>query len=310
MTIDHSRAHIGPSPQTFERPSERIAPLRRPSGGLAMLAIDQREALRAMMSDSTGGVHVSDSRLRDFKVDAARILTPYASAVLVDHQFGWDAVLAAGAVAPDCALISSADLFHASESELVSESTIDPGVDLDVVAGQGAAAAKLLVLWREDEPASGRVQMVLEFVDRCHRAGLAAIIEPVVRARRDGGPIDLDGQIAAAAHELGDLGADLYKAQVPFGAREEDTALLDAYRALDDVVASPWVVLSSGVAPEDFGRAVRLAVRAGASGFLAGRAVWAPSLAAANPAADMEEHATTRLQVLAECVDEELAARA
>jgi sulfofructosephosphate aldolase len=310
MTIDQTRGHADEAVAARTPLTDRIAALRRPSGGLAMLAIDQREALRAMMSDAAGGAEVSDDEVRAFKVNAARILTPYASAVLVDHQFGWDAVLDEGAVDPGCALISSADLFISGDTELVGDSVIDPDVDLHAVAAQGAAAAKLLVLWREDEPASGRVDMVRDFVDRCHRAGLAAIIEPVVRARRDGAPSDLNGPITTAAQELGSLGADLYKAQVPFGGRADDDELLAACRAITDAVASPWVVLSSGVAASDFPRAVRLAVAAGASGFLAGRAVWAPSLAAADTIADLTDHATIRLQDLGACVDEALTARA
>ena len=309
MTIDQSREKDSTSPATHAPSPDPIAALRRPSGGLAMLAIDQREALRSMMSDAADDGHVSDDRLREFKVDAARILTPYASAILIDHQFGWDAVLSADVVAPTCALISSADEFLSSATELVSESRIDTSVDLRRAAQQGAVAAKLLVLYRADEPSSDRIRLVDAFVERCRDAGLAAIIEPVVRDSRDGRPADLGTQVVAAAHELGNLGADLYKAQVPFAGNADDDVLIGECRAVTEAVASPWVVLSSGVAPTSFPRAVRLAVRAGASGFLAGRAIWAPSLSAASPSDDMAVHATARLQALGECVDEELHAR-
>ena len=53
--------------------------IARSSGALAMVAVDQREALRGMLapfqSDS-----VSDSQLTHFKVDVARELSPFASA--------------------------------------------------------------------------------------------------------------------------------------------------------------------------------------------------------------------------------------
>lgn len=285
-----------------------LAALRRPSGGLAMLAIDQREALRVMLSEQAG-TDVADEEVSSFKVAAARALTPYASAVLIDHQFGWDPVLSAGVVAPGCALISAADRLVPDHGELVGESSLDADVDLDAVAAQGAVAAKLLILWREDEPARTRIELAEDFIDRCHRAGLAAIIEPVTRHRIDGQESDLDVGIQIAAEELGDLGADLYKAQVPFGGSADDDTTIEACRRLTDTIASPWVVLSSGVSPDQFPRAVRLAVRGGASGFLAGRAVWRQSLTAADVAADLARNAVARLQELSSCVDEALASR-
>jgi tagatose 1,6-diphosphate aldolase len=51
-------------------------------------------------------------------------------------------------------------------------------------------------------------------------------------------------------------------------------------RALDEAARVPWVILSAGVGPREFALNVELAVEAGASGFLAGRAVWWDALAA------------------------------
>lgn len=45
----------------------------------------------------------------------------------------------------------------------------------------------------------------------------------------------------------------------------------------------PWVILSSGVDADIFGRAVSIAMKGGASGFLAGRAVWASVVGAQDP---------------------------
>ena len=136
-----------------------LSALQRPSGGYAMLAVDQREAMRNMFAAHTESP-VTDQDLRDFKVTATRILTPHASAVLVDKQFAFDAVVADGAVAPGCGLITSADHFESAHGELVGEVTIDETVDPAEARSQGAVAMKLLVLWREDEPAGPRIDMV------------------------------------------------------------------------------------------------------------------------------------------------------
>ena len=85
--------------------------ITRPSGGFAMLAVDQREAMRLMFAAAGAPVPVTDQHLTDFKVNAAKILSPYASAILVDQQFCYRQILEQQAVAKSCATIVAADDF-------------------------------------------------------------------------------------------------------------------------------------------------------------------------------------------------------
>lgn len=276
--------------------------LTRPSGAFAMLAVDQREAMRAMFAEFGDGP-ISDTQVADFKLAAIRALTPYASAVLVDRQFAWDRTVAEGAVAPGCGLIAAADEFHPGPDELVGEVTIDRAMEPARVKAQGAAAMKLLVLWRPDEPAEPRVAMVREFVARCQGAGLASIIEPISRKPRDGRPWDWNAGVLAAARELGGLGADLYKAEVPLHGEGNEAAIRAGCAALTRALPCPWVVLSSGVPQELFPRAVEFACREGAAGFLAGRAVWRAVIGQADTAAALQADAVPRLRALGDLVD-------
>lgn len=285
-----------------------LAALQRPSGGYAMLAVDQREAMRNMFAEHTD-LPVTDQDLQDFKVQATAILSPHASGVLVDRQFAFDAVVEQQAVGAGCGLIASADHFESAHGELVGDVTIDRLVDPARVKAQGAVAMKLLILWREDEAAAGRVAMVEEFVERCQQVGLISIIEPVARGRIDGKPSDTEAGVLAAARELGRLGADLYKAEVPLKGQGSADVIRRACAEITEAVASPWVVLSSGVPQETFPDAVRLAMSEGASGFLAGRAVWASCIGAADVEADLRTSAVARLQRLSAIVDEQMAAR-
>lgn len=286
-----------------------LSALQRPSGGYAMLAVDQREALRQMMADQSGAP-VSDREVIDFKLTAARILTPYASAVLIDQQFAFDEAVAAGVVDPACGLIASADHFTSAHGELVGEVAIDRSRDFAQLRDQGAVAAKLLVLHRPDGGRDERREMVAEFVELCHRADLISIIEPVSRKPLSDVAWDWAEGVVAAAQELGALGADLYKAEVPrHGAGDPEQVRQDC-RALAEAIDSEWVVLSSGVAEQDFGDAVRIACEQGASGFLAGRAVWASSLSAPDVAADLATNAVARLRSYAAIVDDVMGARA
>lgn len=290
------------APATLTR-SEGLGRISRPSGAFAMLAVDQREAMRAMFAEHQGEP-VSDTTLTDFKVAATRVLSPHASAVLVDKQFAFDQVVSAAAVSPTCGLIAAADRFIAGNGEFVTAVEIDPDVDPGQVRDQGAVAMKLLVIHRPDEPAADRVAMVEQFVDRCRAAGLVSIIEPVAKAPRDGGSWDWDDCVVAAARELGGLGADLYKAEVPRKGQGPEDDIRRRCAQITAAVESPWVVLSSGVPAGVFPRAVELACREGASGFLAGRAVWASVIGSDDVERDLHEIAVPRLRSLGQLVDE------
>ena len=279
-----------------------LTALQRPSGAFAMVAIDQREALRNMFAEHTDAP-VPDATLTEFKLDAARALSPHASAMLVDRQFAWDQVVAQQVVADECGLIASADHFEAAHGELVGRVTIDRGVDPQAVRAQGAVALKLLVLYRPDGGSEERVSMVTEFVDLCRSDGLISIVEPVSRAPLGGGDWDWDAGVLAAAEELGSLGADLYKAEVPLHGDGPAAEVARRCELITATVASPWVVLSSGVREEVFPAAVETACRAGASGFLAGRAVWASCIGAPDVGHALRTAAVDRLRRLGDLVD-------
>ena len=186
---------------------------------------------------------------------------------------------------------------------------IDRAIDPHKAREMGAKAMKLLVLWREDEPAEERLAMVAEFVQRCRSAGLVSIIEPVVRPPRRGWEFDRESAIVAAAAELGCTDADLYKAEMPLGGKGDEQTLLAACQKLHEQMKMPWVILSSGVDADIFGRAVRIAMKGGASGFLAGRAVWASVVGAQDPQTMLRDVSVPRLQRLAEIVDEGISQR-
>ncbi|HEY3559451.1 MAG TPA: aldolase [Kribbella sp.] len=285
-----------------------LSVLTRPSGGFAMLAVDQREAMRAMFA-AHQDAPVSDEQVTRFKLAAASILTPYASGVLIDKQFAFDQAVAAGVVDDGCGLIAAADHFIAGPDEFVAEVEIDTAVVPEAVRDQGAVALKLLVIHRPDGDPAVRIRMVEEFVARCRAAGLISIIEPVSKAPRDGRDWDWDDGVLAAARELGALGADLYKAEVPLRGQGDAGEIRRRCEAITAAVDSPWVVLSSGVPHELFPDAVRIACSAGASGFLAGRAVWASVIGSADVEHDLRTISVPRLQQLGAVVDEAMERR-
>lgn len=278
--------------------------LARPGGGLAMVAMDQRESLRTMFDDAGTG-RPPDDVLTAFKLAVARELGPLASGFLIDRRYGFDQLRDDRLLPDGCGLILAVDDLTQDDGGPVEETALDPDFVAEDSDLDGVAAVKLLVIWRRDELREHRVELARTFVERAAERGVLSVLEPVVRAtpaELDRGAWDLNAAIAEAARELSPLGPSLYKAQVPSAGAGDPAALLDACRALDDAVTGPWVVLSQGVRQDRFPAAVEAACRAGASGFLAGRALWSDVVG--GPLTELAARSAPRLRRLTEIVDE------
>jgi sulfofructosephosphate aldolase len=279
-----------------------LGALARGSGTFVMVAMDQRESLRAMLGEHHPGP-IEDERLVRFKLAVARELSPYASGLLIDREFGFEPLAREGALADGCGLLLAADAIVPEPGNPVGDTTLDPGLDVEQAAAEGVVALKLLVVWRDDADRARRLELAERFVDLARTAGLASIVEGVVRPADDGGSFDRDGAIVEAARELAGVRPSLYKVEVPLHGQGKPAELERRCREIDAAVDCPWVVLSSGVDTTDFPAAVESACRAGASGILAGRAVWRDTLAADDPTELLRTRSVPRLVRLAEIVD-------
>lgn len=267
-----------------------------------MVAVDQREALRGMYQ-AKGMEVVSDQTLTDFKVSVARELSHLASGLLVDLDFGLRQIVEADALAKNCGLIAAADLLIGPAGGAATDTAIDDRVNPAEMKKLGAVAMKLLILYRADEDPQVRALMAKEFSDSCKEHGLISLIEIIVKPPKSGGDFDREREIVAAAKEASTWDFDLYKAEVPFGAKASDSEVSSVYQKMHDAIGKPWVVLSNGVAKEDFERAVSLACKSGAQGFLAGRAVWADVVGDGDERSSLRNVSAPRLQSFIEAVN-------
>lgn len=266
--------------------------LARDTGTFLMVAMDQRDSLRTMLAQHHA-VPIEDARLVRFKLAVARELGPYASGFLIDRFFGFDEVVAQRLLPPSCGLILAADALEQPPGGIVEDTDLDEEID-----PKGAAVAlKLLVIWRDDDERERRVDTSRRFVELAREHGLLSVLEGVVRHE------DRDAAIVEAARELSSVGPSLYKCEVPLHGRGDAEEITRRCREIDAVLDCPWVVLSQGVDPADFPSAVAAACRGGASGMLAGRAVWTATLTADDPTELLRTHSVPRLQELAAIVD-------
>ncbi|HEY8409231.1 MAG TPA: hypothetical protein VIK66_14725 [Gaiellaceae bacterium] len=253
--------------------------IARENGAYAMVAMDQRESLRTMFREH--GHDDSDERVRMFKTAVARALAPLASGFLIEPDFVED-------VRPFVprGLIMAVDLLEQERGGIVEDTRLD---EVERVP-EGVAALKLLVIWRDDDRRSERIEMCERFVALAERHGVLSVLEPVVR----GG----DHEIVEAARELGATRPSLYKCQAP---REGD--VVTTCHKVTEVLPVPWVVLSQGVRRDEFPLAVENACKGGARGFLAGRALWTNTLEADDPTELLRTQSVPRLEELIEIVD-------
>lgn len=279
--------------------------IARPSGGLAMVAMDQRGSLRHMF-DQAGRGRPSDAVLESFKRDVATVLGPLASGFLIDRHFGFASIAADGLLPSTCGLILAADALTQEDGGPVEETELD-AVVLDETDVTGVVAIKLLIIWRRDARRADRVRLAERFIEAARERGLLSVLEPVVRATPEelaDGSWDTDAAIREAARELSPLGASLYKVQVPLGGTGDAEQQRAASEALANDITGPWVVLSQGVEREHFLPAVEAACRAGASGFLAGRALWSDIVGDDDVPGQLRARAVARLEALCAVVDE------
>lgn len=213
-------------------------------------------------------------------------LVPHASAVLLDAQYGLQSV-AAGAVPGNVGLMVTI------EDE--DYDTISPATGRRVVFREnwsirqirmtGADAAKLLWFHRPDrnpETAAHQRATLTRIVAECAEYSLPLVVEPIWYPLPDEDPTTTAWRdrrahgIVESVLEAAALGADVVKAEFP-GYLDRAGGSADAAKACDEITRNtdvPWVTLSGGVPFEVFKEQVRISCQAGASGFLAGRAVW------------------------------------
>jgi len=253
-------------------------------GGIfTMAAEDQRGSMRKMLNpDDPKGV--SAAEMTDVKTDICRALSPYASAMLIDPEFGAAQSIASGALRGNCGLLVS---LEDSDYEQVGDdrrAKILEGWGVDKIKRMGASGVKLLAYVRPDrgEGTTYQRDLIARVGEECQKHDIPFVLECLAYPIGDvkAGSPEFAAQkpelVIETARLLSGLGVDVYKAEFPVDStyEQDETKTIDYCKQLDAACQVPWVVLSAGVDIEIFRTQVQFACHNGASGFLAGRAIW------------------------------------
>jgi len=284
------------------------------AGFFTICAIDHRGSLqRALNPDNPKAVGYQ--AMVDFKLDLCRAVVPVASAVLLDPVYGAAPAIAAGVLPGSRGLLVSLEKTGYSGGAEARVSELLPDWGVPKIKRMGASAVKLLVYYRPDvgEAARRKLDLIAGVADECLRADIPLLVEPVSYPVG----IEVDDRslfarrkpelVIETARQITELPIDVLKAEFPVDLNFEDDEgrLLELCRQLGAAARTPWVLLSAGIDFVHFRKQVEIACRAGASGFLAGRALWQEAAGMQPPAARrqfFEEVAAPRLQELSELV--------
>jgi sulfofructosephosphate aldolase len=269
-----------------------------------MVAIDQRESLR-MMFQAKQAEPVSDELLTDFKLAIAETLGGGASAMLFDRHFGLSAMDRARRLHPALGRILAVDRLIQEPGQPVTDTELEDPIDGRTIRDWGAVALKFLLFWKGTRSADRCCKQAMAFTAYCRAHGFVSVLEAMVRPPNQGSAASWNREQALldAAAALAAARPDLYKGEVPFFGRAEAEVISERCREISSRLGRPWVVLSQGVTADDFPTAVRAACNGGASGFLAGRAIWADIVGPGDFRTRLREKASPRLAALTAIVD-------
>ncbi len=267
-------------------------------GVIAAAAMDQRGSLRSAIAKDKGvdKSAVTAGMMSEFKEAVVRILTPYASAILLDPEFG---LTAAKSRAKGCGLLLAYEKtgYDTNQPGRLPDLLDDYSVRRIVAAG--ADCVKILLYYTPfDSAAINEIKHA--WVERigaeCQAADVPFFLEFVTYDEKlDEKSIEFarikPSAVTGSMEEFSkpQYGVDVLKVEVPVNmafvagtrsckgesAYSRDDAK-DLFRKAAAVAKKPFIYLSAGVSNDVFSETLDLASEAGTqfSGVLCGRATW------------------------------------
>ena len=244
-------------------------------GAMMVIAADQRGGMRKIMAATPAEeAAITEAMLGETKADLTRHLASQATCILLDPVCAVPLVVEEGVLARDTALLIGLDASgYDTTPEGIRLSRLVPGVDARRVRSLGGTGGKIMVYLRPDRPGADahNIDILKRCIDDFGREDLLLVVEFLTYDMPGESKADYKAAFPKLIEDgtriCLDLGSKVLK--LPFPGTAEACANVSAM--CGDV---PWAVLSAGVDHETFVGQVETAMRNGASGVIAGRALW------------------------------------
>lgn len=282
-----------------ESKSKHMKALANDHGVIAAAAMDQRGSLKKSLAAAQGvdQSQITNEMMQEFKVVVSKVLTPHASAILLDTEYG---LPAAAVRSKNAGLLLAYELSGYDTTSAGRMPDLLPDLSARRIRNHGADAVKILIYYTPDEdPKINDIKHA--FVERigseCEQEGIPFFLEFIGYDAQGGDEKGLayakkkpEIVIACMAEfSKPQYYVDMLKVEVPINAeyvegssvykgekaysRQEAMGL---FRKASDLAQKPFIYLSAGVSNAQFVESLNMASEAGTdySGVLCGRATW------------------------------------
>ena len=273
--------------------------LSNKAGVIAAAAMDQRGSLQKSLASAKGvpPSEITDEMMQEFKVAVTKVLTPHASAILLDPEWG---LPAAKARAKNAGLLLAYEASGYDNTQPGRLPDLLPHVSVKRIVEMGADAVKILIYYTPyDDPKVNdikhsfverigaesedyQIPFFLEFVGYDPKGGdekgleyakkkPEIVTKSMAEFSKPEYKVDvLKVEIPVNAEYV--EGSSVYKGQKAYTRAEA----LDHYRSAAAVAKKPFIYLSAGVSNAQFIESLHMASESGTdySGVLCGRATW------------------------------------
>jgi tagatose 1,6-diphosphate aldolase len=260
------------------------------AGLFRMTALDQRPPIMGLIKQRKGLEEAPDAEVAAVKAVIAETLAPASSALLVDPLWAYPGCI--GHVSPRQGLILTLEDHRFEDGPGGRRSASIPEWSVEKIRRIGGDAVKVLAWYRPDaapEVIAHQQAYVRSVGEACRRFDLPFVFELLVYPFRDATHDYVEDStkrpemVIQSVEAFADpaYGVDIFKlesplpaAQVPAPGAAGSTEVQRWFDRLGEAAGRPWVMLSAGASAAAFERVLHYAFKAGASGFLAGRAIW------------------------------------
>src|SRR6516225_7571213 len=278
---------------------KHLKALSNSDGIIAAAAMDQRGSLKKSIASAKGvdAKSVTTEMMSEFKTAVVRVLTPHASAILLDPEYGLDAAKARAANAGLLLAYEESGYDNTKPGRLPD---LLPNVSVKRIVDWGADAVKILIYYTPfDDPDVKDIKHA--FIERigaeCETYEIPFFLEFVGYDPAGGSDKGLEfakikPQVvkkSMAEYSKPQYKVDVLKVEVPVNAEYVEGSsvykgqkaytraeALIHYREAAAIATKPFIYLSAGVANPQFIESLSMAAEAGTdySGVLCGRATW------------------------------------
>jgi tagatose 1,6-diphosphate aldolase len=278
-------------------------------GLFTITALDHRGSLkRALNPEDPNSVTYTD--MVEYKKKLLKALARDSSAILIDPIFGAAPALSSGMIRGDQGFLVSLEATGYEDSAGDRVTSAAEGWSVEKIKRMGASAVKILLYYNPDSSTAKQQESFIEqAVEDCAKSDIPLLVEPMTY-NIVGGPKKGTAEFAKlkpsmvieTARNLCPLGVDVLKSEFPDDPdfETDEGRMAEHCKELTEAAGIPWVLLSAGVDYDTFRLQTSIACEHGASGFLAGRAIWqeAPSLPADEQDGFLATTAADRLKEL------------